>query len=118
MAGIGQTTLLKRGPIDTTSRQTLRLSRDALLQRAAEEPDLTWRVLGTLNAFRALIAVALLTIFVAGGEPRVFGEQHPTLFWVTAAIYFLSSIISAVTLRQRLASADLQAALQSLLDIG
>lgn len=118
MAGIGQTTLLKRGPIDTTSRQTLRLSRDALLQRAAEEPDLTWRVLGTLNAFRALIAVALLTIFVAGGEPRVFGEQHPTLFWVTAAIYFLSSVISAVTLRQRLASADLQAALQSLLDIG
>ena len=118
MAGIGQTTLVKRGPIDTASRQTLRLSRDALLQRAAEEPDLTWRVLGTLNAFRALIAVALLTIFVAGGEPRVFGEQHPTMFWVAAALYFLSSIISAVTLRQRLASADLQAALQSLLDIG
>jgi len=118
VAGIGQTTLVKRGPIDTASRQTLRLSRDALLQRAAEEPDLTWRVLGTLNAFRALIAVALLTIFVAGGEPRVFGEQHPTMFWVAAALYFLSSIISAVTLRQRLASADLQAALQSLLDIG
>jgi len=118
VAGIGQTTLVKRGPIDTASRQTLRLSRDALLQRAAEEPDLTWRVLSTLNAFRALIAVALLTIFVAGGEPRVFGEQHPTMFWVAAALYFLSSIISAVTLRQRLASADLQAALQSLLDIG
>ena len=118
MAGIGQTTLVKRGPIDITSRQSLRLSRDALLQRAAEEPDLTWRVLGTLNAFRALIAVALLTLFVAGGEPRVFGGTHPTLFWVAAAIYLLSSIISAFALRQRWAGADLQAASQSLLDIG
>ena len=118
VAGIGQTTLVKRGPNDITGRQTLRLSRDALLQRAADEPDLTWRVLGTLNAFRALIAVALLTIFVAGGEPRVFGEQHPTLFWVAAAIYLLSAIISAVALRQRWVGADLQAASQSLLDIG
>ncbi len=117
VAGIGQTTLVKRGPIEIKSRQTLRLGRDALLQRAAEEPDLTWRVLGTLNAFRALIAVALLTIFVAGGEPRVFGEQHPTVFWVAAAIYLLSSIISAVALRQRWASANLQATAQSLLDI-
>lgn len=118
MAGIGQTTLVKRGPIDITSRQTLRMGRDALLQRAAEEPDLIWRVLSTLNAFRALIAVALLTIFVAGGEPRVFGEQHPTLFWATAVIYLLSSVISAVALRQRWAAADFQAASQSLLDIG
>jgi len=118
VAGIGQTTLVKRGPIDITSRQTLRMGRDALLQRAAEEPDLIWRVLSTLNAFRALIAVALLTIFVAGGEPRVFGEQHPTLFWATAVIYLLSSIISAVALRQRWAAADFQAASQSLLDIG
>jgi len=118
VAGIGQTTLVKRGPNDITGRQTLRTSRDALLQRAAEEPDLTWRVLGTLNAFRALIAVALLTIFVAGGEPRVFGEQQPTLFWVAAVIYLVSSIISAVALRQRWVGADLQAASQSLLDIG
>jgi len=118
VAGIGQTTLVKRGPIDITSRQTLRMGRDALLQRAAEEPDLIWRVLSTLNAFRALIAVALLTIFVAGGEPRVFGEQHPTLFWATAVIYLLSSVISAVALRQRWAAADFQAASQSLLDIG
>ncbi len=117
MAGIGQTTLVKRGPIDITSRHSLRLSRDALLQRAAEEPDLTWRVLGTLNAFRALIAVALLAIFIASGEPRVFGEQYPTLFLVAASVYLLSSIISAVAIRQRWAGAELQAASQSLLDI-
>jgi hypothetical protein len=51
---------VNQGTTETVGRQSLRASRDALLQRAAEEPDLTWRVLTTLNAFRALIAVALL----------------------------------------------------------
>jgi len=40
VAAFGQSALVKRTPIDISSRQTLRESRDALLQRAAEEPDL------------------------------------------------------------------------------
>ena len=64
MAAIGRKILARRAAIDISSRQTLRESRDALLQRAAEEPDLTWRVLSTLNTFRALIAFALLTLFM------------------------------------------------------
>jgi len=99
-------------------RQSLRASRDALLQRAAEEPDLTWRVLTTLNAFRALIAVALLVLFFAGGEPRVFGDQLPIIFWITAAGYLLAAVIFAIALRQRWFSTDLQAVSQSLVDIG
>ena len=95
----------------------LRASRDAMLQRAAEEPDLTWRVLTTLNAFRALIAVALLVLFFAGGEPRVFGDQLPTIFWITAAGYLLAAIIFAFALRQRWFGTDLQAVSQSLVDI-
>jgi two-component system sensor histidine kinase PilS (NtrC family) len=117
VAAFGQTALVKRAPIDISSRQTLRESRDALLQRAAEEPDLTWRVLATLNAFRGLIAVALLAIFFAGGEPRVFGDQHPTVFWVTAAAYLAFSIGAGFALRQRWVGADLQAVIQSLVDI-
>ncbi len=39
-------------------------------QRPAEEPDLTWRVLGTLNVFRLLVAVMLLGLFFASGDPR------------------------------------------------
>jgi two-component system sensor histidine kinase PilS (NtrC family) len=109
--------LVKRASIDISSRQTLRESRDALLQRAAEEPDLTWRVLGTLNAFRTLIAVALLAIFFAGGEPRVFGDQSPTLFWITAGAYLLFAVGAAVSLRQRWVGADLQAMVQSTGDI-
>jgi len=102
---------------DINARQTLRASRDALLQRTAEEPDLTWRVLITLNASRALIAISLLVLFIAGGEPRVFGDQFPTLFWVTAAIYLFFSLFSAVALRQRWLAADIQAVSQSLFDI-
>jgi two-component system sensor histidine kinase PilS (NtrC family) len=108
---------VKRPTIDIHARQTLRESRDALLQRAAEEPDLTWRVLSTLNAFRALIASALLIIFFAGGEPRVFGDQFPTLFWIVAATYLSFAIVSAIALKQRWASADVQAVVLLLADI-
>jgi two-component system sensor histidine kinase PilS (NtrC family) len=96
--------------------QTTRATKE-LLQRAAEEPDLTWRVLTTLNAFRALIAVALLALFFAGGEPRVFGHEFPTVFWIAAAGYFLIALGFMFALRQRWFSADLQAVSQSLVDI-
>ena len=99
-------------------RQTIRQSRDALLQRAADEPDLTWRVLGTLNAFRALIAVALLTLFFARGEPRVFGDESPTIFWIMAATYLCFAIFAALTLKRRWVPVDVQATTQLLFDIG
>jgi len=109
---------VNRAKIDVNKRQTLRESRDALFQRATDEPDLTWRVLTTLNAFRALIAVALLTIFFGGGEPRVFGDQFPGVFWITAAAYLSISILAAFSLKQRWVSANIQAVWQSLVDIG
>ena len=117
VAAIGQDILARRAAIDISSRQTLRESRDALLQRAAEEPDLSWRVLGTLNAFRALIALALLVIFFSGGEPRVFGDQYPTLFWTTTGAYLALAIAAAVSLRQRWVGTDLQAFAHALVDI-
>jgi len=114
---LGQKAAVNQAKIDINSRQTLRASRDALLQRATEEPDLTWRLLGTLNAFRALIAIALLALFFAGGEPRVFGDQFPTVFWITAAAYLLFASVSAFALRQRWIGAATQAVAQSLIDI-
>ena len=99
-------------------RQTIRQSRDAILQRAAEEPDLGWRVLTTLNAFRALIAVALLTLFFVKGEPRVFGDESPTAFWLTAAAYLLFALLAAVALSRRWLSIEVQAFAQQLVDIG
>ena len=36
-------------------RRTFRGSRDALIPKAIDEPELGWRVLMTLNAFRLLI---------------------------------------------------------------
>ena len=109
---------MNQATTESFGRQTLRQSRDALLQRAADEPDLTWRVLGTLNAFRALIAVSLLALFLASGEPRVFGDEFPTAFWLTAAAYLIFAILAAVALRQRWLSVAVQATSTLLVDIG
>jgi two-component system sensor histidine kinase PilS (NtrC family) len=98
-------------------KQTIRMSREALLQKAVEEPDLSWRVLITLNVFRLLVAALLLGLFFLGGEPRIFGDSHPIPFAASATIYLLLAIVFATSLRQRWARASLQAALQVLVDI-
>jgi len=114
----GQRAAVNKATTESFGRQTMRQSREALLQRAIEEPDLTWRVLGTLNTFRALIAVVLLILFFARAEPRVFGDESPTLFWVTAAAYLIFAILAAIALRRRWIAVDIQAASQLLFDIG
>jgi two-component system sensor histidine kinase PilS (NtrC family) len=107
----------RRTTTDLPGRQTLRSSRDALLQRTAEQPDLAWRLLATLNTFRILISLALLILFQAGGEPRVFGDLAPTVFQVTTGMYLIFAIISAFSLSQRWVAASVQAITQSLVDI-
>jgi two-component system sensor histidine kinase PilS (NtrC family) len=85
--------------------------------RPAEEPDLTWRVLGTLNLFRLLVAVMLLGLFFASGDPRFFGDRYPALFSATAAGYLVFSVVSGLAIRQRWVSAGLQALAQITADI-
>ena len=98
-------------------KHTVRMSREALLQKAVEEPDLSWRVLITLNVFRLLVAALLLGLFFMGGEPRIFGDAHPIPFATSATIYLLLAIVFATSLRQRWARASVQAAIQMLVDI-
>ena len=86
-------------------------------QRPAEEPDLTWRILGTLNVSRLLVAVMLLGVFFAGGDPRLFGDRYPALFSATAAGYPVFSVVSGLAIRQRWVSAGLQALAQITVDI-
>ena len=85
--------------------------------RPAEEPDLTWRILGTLNVSRLLVAVMLLGVFFAGGDPRLFGDRYPALFSATAAGYLVFSVVSGLAIRQRWVSAGLQALAQITVDI-
>jgi two-component system sensor histidine kinase PilS (NtrC family) len=93
------------------------MSREALLQKAVEEPDLSWRVLITLNVFRLLVAALLLGLYFMGGEPRIFGDRYPIPFAASATVYLLFAIIFATSLRQRWARASVQAATQMLVDI-
>ena len=78
---------------------------DAALARG-EEADLTWRIVGSVNAFRLFVAVTLLVLFFAGGDPRFFGERYPALFSATAAGYLVLAIVSALAIRQRWVSAE------------
>jgi len=98
-------------------KRTFRGGREALLQRATDEPDLTWRVLGTLNAVRILIAVALLALFFASGEAHVFGAQNPTMFSATVSGYLVFAVFSAMSLYKRWLPLGVQSVTQSLVDI-
>jgi two-component system sensor histidine kinase PilS (NtrC family) len=89
----------------------------ALIQRSTEEPDLSWRVLSTLNTIRMLVGLALLALFFGGGQPRIFGDVYPAVFSATAAGYLVFAVIAAVVLRQRWAPVGLQAVTHMLVDI-
>jgi two-component system sensor histidine kinase PilS (NtrC family) len=108
---------MSQADADPKLKQTLRGNRDALLQRAADEPDLTWRVLTTLNAIRVLVAVGLLSLFFAGGDPRVFGDQIPALFSATAAGYLVFAVVSVMSLYKRWLPLGVQSVTQSVVDI-
>jgi two-component system sensor histidine kinase PilS (NtrC family) len=88
-----------------------------LLQKAIDEPELGWRVLITLNAFRLLISTALLLLFAVGSDPHFFGDSKPTLFAATVAGYLVFAILSAVSLRQQWVPRVALAVTQLLVDI-
>jgi len=90
---------------------------DSLRPGGVDESDLTWRVLGTLNVFRLVLAVVLLGLFFAGDNPRFFGERYPALFSATAAGYFVFSVISALAIRHRWVTAGPQILAQVTVDI-
>ena len=103
--------------MDQPSLKTEPLNTEATLQRAIDESDLTWRVLGTLNLFRLFLAVALLGIFFGSGEPRIFGERYPAIFSAIAAAYFVLSIVAGFAIRGRWVGAGLQTYTQIMVDI-
>ena len=108
---------MRRSRLESLGKRTFRGSREALLQKAVEEPDLTWRVLTTLNVFRLLICAGLLLQFFAGSDIRIFGERYPMLFAATATGYAVIAMLFSYMLQQRRASIGVQAAAQALVDI-
>jgi two-component system sensor histidine kinase PilS (NtrC family) len=96
---------------------TMSLKSASPLQRAIDESDLTWRVLGTLNLFRLLLAVILLGLFFAGGEPRLFGDRYPSIFSAMAAAYLVFAIVSGLAIKGRWVTAGPQTITQVTVDI-
>ena len=82
-----------------------------------DETDLTWRVLGTLNLFRLLVAIVLLGLFFAASDPRFFGDRYPEVFAATAAGYLVFAVVSGLGIWQRRVNAGVQSATQIVVDI-
>ncbi len=102
---------------EISGRRTIRGSREALFTRAVDEPDLSWRVLVTLNIFRLLIATMLLAVFLGSSESLPFGSRSPLLFTVGASAYLAFGLAAAFTLKQRWAPVHMQAIATILVDI-
>jgi len=98
-------------------KRTFRGSRDALMQKSVEEPDLSWRLLVTLNAFRILVCVVLLSLFFAKSDPRFFGHDNPTLYVAAAAAYLLFAVLAGIVIRQRWAPSTAIGTSQMVVDI-
>jgi two-component system sensor histidine kinase PilS (NtrC family) len=98
-------------------KRTFRGSREALIQKTIDEPEIGSRVLITLNAFRLLISTALLLLFAIDSEPHFFGDAKPTLFAASAAGYLVFAILSAISLRRDWVPRAALAATQLIVDI-
>jgi len=108
---------MNQAQTDSPLRRTFRGSRDLLLEKTLDEPELGWRVLISLNAFRLLISTSLLLLFAVGSDPRFFGDTQPTLFAATVAGYLVFAILSAVSLRQQWVTKNALAVTQLVVDI-
>lgn len=62
--------------------------------------ELSWRVLGFVNALRLLASSSLATLFVSI-MPETVGQLDPALFAGSATAYFLYAVISIGSIRRR-----------------
>jgi two-component system sensor histidine kinase PilS (NtrC family) len=108
---------MQAGKMNHALTDTRSLRVDSPLQRAIDESDLTWRVLGTLNVFRIVLAVILIGLFFAGDESRFFGDRYPTIFAATVAGYLVFAVITGFAIRGRWITAGPQILTQIPVDI-
>ena len=83
-------------------KRTFRGSRDALIQKAIEEPDLSVASLGTLNVFRLLISVVLLGLFFHQIRPAFFRRCESHALFADRVGYLLFAILSGISARERI----------------
>jgi two-component system, NtrC family, sensor histidine kinase PilS len=79
-------------------------------------PALNWRVLAVLNLYRVLVPLVLFGLYSLGGA-RGFAVYSAQLFFGATVFYLCFGLISVVSVRRRLASADAQTFLQAAVDM-
>ena len=76
-----------------------------------------WSVFRVFNICRLILAAILVGVFVLGEQVPVFGQRHPSLFLFTALGYMAAVLLSIITSFWRRPSLQIQAHLQTLVDL-
>ncbi|MGH8496580.1 MAG: sensor histidine kinase [Gammaproteobacteria bacterium] len=85
--------------------------------RRKETPELTWRVVQSLNAYRVLVACFLFTLFIVSDEPRIVGDAQPFIFLAVATAYVLYGLLNSLAVGRFWPSLNFQAYSQLSIDI-
>ncbi len=107
----------RNSAMDSVAKNSPAESVEALPQLTAEQPDLTWRILGTLGVFRLITAAGLLILFFGAADAHVFGDRNPALFAATAGLYLLFAVMSALVTQRRILRAATLVPVQVAADI-
>jgi two-component system sensor histidine kinase PilS (NtrC family) len=80
------------------------------------DPALSWRVLAVLNLYRVLVPMVLFGLYSLGGA-RGFAVYSAQVFFGAAIFYLCFGVASVISVRRRLASANVQTILQAVIDM-
>jgi two-component system, NtrC family, sensor histidine kinase PilS len=80
------------------------------------EVGLNWRVLGTLNLYRVLVPLVLISLYSLG-HSRGLPVDSPRLFFSVTLFYLAFGFSSVVVVRKRLVNAHIQTIVQATIDI-
>ncbi|MFI4891463.1 MAG: ATP-binding protein [Steroidobacterales bacterium] len=83
---------------------------------AVPNPALTWRVLGLLNLYRALVPGLLIGLYSLVGS-RSLVVESPRVLFAAAIGYFLFAILSVLLVRRRFGSVKYHSIVQAAVDL-
>ena len=82
------------------------------------KPDLSWRILQLLNAYRIIVGLFFATLFYSFAAPHIVGHLHPVLFVGIIFGYVVFGFLNLFAVRKRWPTLISQTYLQITIDIG
>ncbi len=81
------------------------------------KPDLSWRILQLLNAYRVVVGLFLATLFFSFADPHMVGGLRPVLFVGAISGYMVFGFLNLFAVRKRWPTLTSQTYMQLTIDI-